>query len=122
MGAVVAERHTVLAQHAAGWGIDGVADLLGADGGGGDGEAVVEVRVAYERLQDVFRHWAAADVAVAEEQDAGSRVGCLVFGHEMAAKVSAAKVRISCEPSSASVGLFLVSFRKTLGTLRFHGR
>ena len=65
---VVLERNTFLAQFAFGGRIDVVACLFGGDGCGCYLEQLSHSSFAAEVLEYVFRHWRAADIAVADEQ------------------------------------------------------
>ena len=57
----------MLGQFAPGRGIDGVAELLAADGGGADLQLGGQALLFRQILEDELGHRAAADVAVANE-------------------------------------------------------
>ena len=66
-GGVARTGDAVLGQLASGRGIDGIADLLAAGGGGIDVKLRRKPRLFHQILHHELRHRAAADVAVADE-------------------------------------------------------
>src|SRR5699024_5914614 len=67
-GGVALTGDAVGSQFAPGWRIDGVAQLLGAGGGGGNLKFPRQVRPQHQIFHDKLRHGRAADVAMAHEQ------------------------------------------------------
>lgn len=70
-GTVISGVQAMLAQGVPGFGIDGVAQLLGADGGGIHLELLRQAALLQHVAEDDFGHGATADVAVADEEDVG---------------------------------------------------
>lgn len=66
-GGVARTGDAVLGQLASGRGIDGIADLLAAGGGGGDMELVGQSGLLHQVLHNKFGHGTAANIAVADK-------------------------------------------------------
>ncbi len=67
-GAVVVKRNAFFDELTARRRVDPVADFLGGDGAGVDGEFLLAECVRHKLFHYKFCHWAAADVAVADEK------------------------------------------------------
>ncbi len=67
-GAVAVKRHAFLDKFSACRRVDSVADFLGGDGAGVNGEVLPAVCVLHQLFHYKFCHGTAADVAVADEK------------------------------------------------------